>query len=101
MWLLVMFDLPVGNPDERKAAANFRKALLQDGFNMMQFSVYARDCPTKENLQVHKDRVLSFLPPSGSVSMMQVTDKQFSSMITVVGQKRKKPQDRQQMLKFY
>jgi hypothetical protein len=38
-WVLVFFDLPVGTPEERKAATNFRKDLLRDGYMMVQFSV--------------------------------------------------------------
>ena len=43
-WVLVFFDLPVGTPEERRDAANFRKDLLKDGYMMVQFSVYARPC---------------------------------------------------------
>ena len=39
MRLLVMFDLPVTEKEERKAAARFRNFLLKDGYYMMQFSV--------------------------------------------------------------
>jgi len=40
MWLLVMFDLPVTQKEERKEAADFRNYLLDLGFEMAQFSVY-------------------------------------------------------------
>lgn len=39
-WLMAMFDLPVLLEEERKEAARFRKALLDDGFIMIQYSVY-------------------------------------------------------------
>ena len=42
MWLYVMFDLPVGTKAERRAATRFRQSLLDDGFEMAQFSVYLR-----------------------------------------------------------
>ena len=41
-WLMAMFDLPVLLEEERKEAARFRKALLDDGFIMIQYSVYSR-----------------------------------------------------------
>ncbi len=44
MWLLAMFDLPVTTRKARKRYAEFRKLLLQEGFSMLQFSVYARYC---------------------------------------------------------
>ena len=49
MWLFVLFDLPVETKKERKAAADFRKALLKDGFSMLQFSVYNRHCASDES----------------------------------------------------
>ena len=44
MWMIVMFDLPVVLKEERKAATAFRNSLLDMGFEMSQFSVYARFC---------------------------------------------------------
>jgi CRISPR-associated protein Cas2 len=43
-WLIVAFDLPVGTRKQRKAATDFRNYLIDDGFQMIQFSVYARAC---------------------------------------------------------
>ena len=37
-----MFDLPVLTDDEQKMASHFRKDLLDSGYLMIQFSVYAR-----------------------------------------------------------
>lgn len=37
MWVLVFFDLPTDTKKERKAYAQFRKKLMQDGFTMFQF----------------------------------------------------------------
>jgi len=31
MWMIVLFDLPVASPEERKIATRFRKALLDQG----------------------------------------------------------------------
>ena len=39
MWVVVMFDLPVIEKAERKAATAFRNSLLDMGFAMSQFSV--------------------------------------------------------------
>ena len=80
MWILVFFDLPTDTKKERKAASDFRKKLLQDGFIMFQYSIYMRHCPSYENATVHIKRVKTFLPPKGQVGIMSVTDKQFSLM---------------------
>lgn len=80
MWVLVFFDLPTETKKERKAAADFRKKLLSDGFLMFQFSIYIRHCASSESAQVHVKRVKSILPPLGQVGILTITDKQFASM---------------------
>lgn len=68
--------LPTSTKKERKHATQFRKNLEKDGFSMMQYSVYIRHCPSKENGDVHIKRIKSFIPDVGYVSILSVTDKQ-------------------------
>ena len=94
MWLFVFFDLPTNTKTERKAASSFRKKLLKDGFSMMQYSVYIRHSPSKENANVHVNRVKGFLPAKGNVSILMVTDKQFSMIKNFWGTSSKKPKQK-------
>lgn len=87
MWVLVFFDLPTETKMERKAAAKFRKQLLEDGFLMFQFSIYMRHCPSAENADTHIKRVKSFLPELGQVGVLSITDKQFGSMTLYTAKK--------------
>ncbi len=87
MWVLVLFDLPTETKKERKAAANFRKSLLLDGFNMFQFSIYIRHCSSMENANVHMKRVKSLLPEYGKVGIISITDKQFGEMKLFISRK--------------
>ena len=80
MWLLVLFDLPTDTKKERSAATKFIKELLNDGFNMFQFSVYLRHCPSIENLEVHYRRIKRALPEYGYVAYIQITDKQYEKL---------------------
>ena len=80
MWVLVFFDLPTETKKERKAHAQFRKKLLEDGFTMFQFSIYLRHCASRENAEVHIKRVKRLLPEKGYVGIMCITDKQFGAM---------------------
>ena len=91
MWLYIMFDLPVETKLQRKAAAQFRKDLLKDGFVMHQFSVYIRHCASFEASEVHIKRVKTMVPDEGLVSILKVTDKQFGDTIQFVGKKRSPP----------
>ena len=77
MWIFTFFDLPTETKKQRKNYTDFRKALLKDGFIMMQYSVYIRHCASRESMKAHIRRVESVLPPEGKVSIMEVTDKQY------------------------
>ncbi len=85
VWLFAMFDLPVQTKSQRKRATQFRKHLLAEGFCMLQFSVYARHCPTEDSAQVYRDRVSRDLPPEGQVRLLSVTDRQFGKMAVFIG----------------
>ena len=92
MWLLAMFDLPVDTKRSRRAYAQFLKTLLKDGFTMMQYSVYIRHCASRENTDVHMQRVQTALPDAGEVRILAITDKQFERMEVFWGKRRKPPE---------
>ena len=84
-WLMTMFDLPVMSNDERKVASPFRKDLLDHGFLMIQFSVYARPCVNFEQLKKHTGDVQRLVPPAGNVRLIFITDEQWAKSVTVIG----------------
>ncbi len=92
MWVVTMFDLPVDTKAARRAYAQFRKKLLQDGFSRLQYSVYARHCASEENADVHGLRVERILPDDGEVRVLTITDKQFERMRIYWGKRRKPAQ---------
>jgi CRISPR-associated protein Cas2 len=85
LWLFVLFDLPVGTKDERRAASRFRNFLKDDGYMMLQFSVYARVCRGEDAVDKHVLRVTKQLPRSGSVRALHVTDRQYARMRLLLG----------------
>ena len=85
MYLFVFFDLPVMTKIERRDATRFRNFLVNDGFDMMQFSVYTRVCRGQDAVEKHLGRVRKNLPPKGSVRALQVTERQFARMKLLVG----------------
>ena len=89
MWVFVHFDLPTETKEDRKSYTTFRKFLIQDGFTMMQYSIYARHCSSKENSEVHKKRVKNHLPPHGEVILFEITDAQFGRIDFFTGVKPK------------
>ena len=89
VWMFVFFDLPVGTKTERRHATRFRNFLKDDGFMMLQFSVYARVMRGEEAVDKHLLRVTRSLPPSGSVRALSVTDRQYARMKLLLGQSSK------------
>lgn len=101
MWLVVLFDLPVGTKKERKAASGFRLKLLDLGFEMTQFSVYLRFCAGKEQAESYERKIEQFMPASGKVHIMAITDKQYENIRTYRGRKREQsPQNPNQFALF-
>lgn len=101
MWLIVFFDLPTETKKERKAASDFRKSLIKDGFTMFQFSAYIRHCPSRENAEVHIKRVRGAVPSLGEVAILRITDKQFGDMEIFRGKKEKPKEERYIQLELF
>lgn len=80
-----MFDLPVVEKVERKAATDFRNSLLDMGFEMSQFSVYMRFCSSQSQVETYCTQVEKCLPAGGKVNILQFTDKQYERIITFRG----------------
>lgn len=101
MWVFVFFDLPTETKKEQRAAARFRKEIMGDGFTMFQYSIYVRHCANMKNARVHINRVISLLPPTGHVSIMHVTDRQFAEMKIFYCKKEKVPNAPFQQLELF
>lgn len=86
-----MFDLPVLTKAERKAAAKFRLFLLDQGFEMSQFSVYMRFCTGKEQVDAVTKRIGKNVPSTGRVHILCFTDRQFENMVCFDGRVRAPP----------
>ena len=85
MWMVVMFDLPVVEKAERRAATEFRNTLFDLGFEMSQFSVYMRFCTSSTQVETYCKRVESALPAGGKVNILQFTDRQYERIIAFHG----------------
>ncbi len=84
-WLVVAFDLPVTEREQRKRATDFRKFLLDDGYQMIQFSVYARACVSFARQETHLSRVKLNLPEEGNVRAIFVTRAQWERSFVIQG----------------
>ena len=98
-WFL--FDLPSLTKAEQRANTRFREFLLDQGFEMAQFSVYVRHTHGKEAINVLIRKVSGAVPPEGKVDIIQFTDKQFENMVCLRGPKRKKMQKNPEQLVLF
>ena len=89
MWILVTFDLPVETKKQRHDATKFRNYLLDQGFEMSQFSNYLRFCSGREQFDSHVARIERNLPPRGHVYIFQFTDKQYENIVRFSDQSRR------------
>ena len=101
MWVIVMFDLPTASKSARKEYSKFRKFLLEDGFLMMQYSVYMRHSASEENALVHTKRVKRKLPADGEVRIIRITDKQFGKIEVKNKKKRRSIEKPPEQLSFF
>jgi len=100
LWMLVMFDLPVVEKSDRKAATRFRNFLLDQGIAMAQFSVYYRMVSGKDSSETMEKRIRDNLPKYGSVQIVAITDKQYENIKVFNGKQRENTEKRQQLLLF-
>lgn len=92
--MLVMFDLPTGSSSEKQSYSKFRKFLIDDGYQMEQFSVYSRVLLSREAQEAHERRLRQNLPAAGHVTLLTLTEKQYAARKVLVStHERMKPAD--------
>lgn len=101
MWLIALFDLPVDTVRRRREYTRFRKRLLKDGFIMLQYSVYARYCPSEEAGAVHRKLIRENCPEEGEVRTVILTEHQYGKMEVFSGGKRKPAEVAPAQLEFF
>ena len=94
-------NTPTDTQNARRAYARFRKDLLEDGFTMMQFSIYIRHCASLDNAALHVRRMGGKVPSAGEVRFLTITDRQFSRIEVFVGKKRQPTPAPPSQLEFF
>lgn len=101
LWMIVMFDLPVGDSKERRQATRFRNGLLDLGFHMAQFSVYYRLIAGKEAARAMERQIDALMPDGdGHVQTILITDKQYENIRIYRGKQRESQKKREQLNLF-
>lgn len=101
MWVMVLFDLPTSTRKERRSYTRFRDFLLDNAFEMAQYSVYVRHTNGKDAVKAMIKKVEAAMPPEGKVDILQFTDKQYENIICLRGDRRiDSPENPSQLVMF-
>ncbi len=87
--MIVLFDLPVVESEQRKAATEFRGGLLKLGFSMSQYSVYYKVVSGKDKAERLENHIAKIVPAAGRVDIVRITDKQYENILSFDGKEGK------------
>lgn len=85
MRIIIFFDLPTLTSIDRRNYSQFRKFLINEGFIMMQESVYSKITLNSTVSGLIKDKVRKNKPPKGLIQMLIITEKQYSKIEFIIG----------------
>ena len=89
MRMFVIFDLPTITKEDKKIYAKFRNDIMNDGFIMIQFSVYSRFCRNDTEYLKILRRIKTYTPKEhGEVRVFKVTEKQYENMFVFSNQRK-------------
>ena len=71
--LMLMYDIPVSNSEQRREYSHFRKAILREGFMQMQESVYVRLYRNYTLAAGDVERIRGEAPKGGSVHLLPLS----------------------------
>ncbi|MFG5919547.1 CRISPR-associated endonuclease Cas2 [Sneathia vaginalis] len=86
MRIMIFFDLPTTEKQELKDYREFRRFLIKNGFMMLQESVYVKMLLNTTTVNNFIVKLKDNLPKQGLVQALIVTEKQFQSIHTLVGE---------------
>ena len=87
---IVFFDLPNVYLKDRKNYIMFRKYLLNEGFLMMQESVYSKIVLNTEQAKLLIERIRKKAPKKGIIQVLTITEKQYSKIEFISGEENTK-----------
>lgn len=98
MRTMVFFDLPNIYAKDKRNYLNFRKYLLNEGFIMMQESVYSKIVMNSQQSELLLDRLRKKAPKKGLIQVLTITEKQYSQIEYIIGEHNSKIIDNEDRL---
>lgn len=85
MRTIVFFDLPNVYANDKRNYNKFRKFLINEGFLMLQESVYSKIVLNSIQSNLLIDRIRKNAPKKGIIQLMTITEKQYSQIEYIIG----------------
>lgn len=85
--VLVLYDLPMIEIEDKKEYTKFRKNILKLGCYLVQFSVYTKVIKNEIYYKSFIQKLKGILPERGEVRVIKLTEKQYQDMIFLNGAK--------------
>jgi len=98
MRTLIFFDLPNVVYEDQVSYRKFRKFLLNEGFIMLQESVYSKIFLNREQNKLLLNRLRVKAPKKGIIQVLTITEKQYSMIEYIIGGKQTKIIDNSERL---
>lgn len=98
MRTIVFFDLPNIYAQDKRNYNKFRKFLINDGFIMLQESVYSKITLSTQQSQLLISRLKKKAPKKGLIQILTITEKQYSQIEYVIGEPNTKIIDSEERL---
>jgi len=89
MRVIVFFDMPTTTAQDKREYHHFHKFLIKSGFMMMQYSVYSKLVLNTTMANILCKNIRKEVPKNDSIiQLLMITEKQYSRMEFLVGEKR-------------
>jgi len=85
MRTIVFFDLPNIYAKDKRNYLLFRKFLINEGFIMMQESVYSKIVMNSQQSQLLVERLRRKAPKKGLIQVLTITEKQYAQIEFIIG----------------
>lgn len=86
MRTIVFFDLPNIYAKDKRNYLQFRKFLINEGFLMMQESVYTKIILNSIQADLLTKKIKKNAPKKGIIQLMTITEKQYSQIKYIIGE---------------
>lgn len=87
MRIILIYDLPMVEEDDRKIYSRFHNKLKRNGFYMIQYSVYTKVLQNDSSVKQIELKLEKIIPKKGNIVILQLTEKQFQNIKYLRGEK--------------